>query len=112
MAEPILRSSGARATSVVVRMLPALAITVGLLGIAAAATTVAAVGSGMLVGAALVLELGGWGVASRAHAPALGTAALIGALVCALGVTGIALLDGGPGSAAGPTARDGVALGR
>jgi hypothetical protein len=27
-------------------------------------------------------------------------------------VTGIALLDGGPGSAAGPTARDGVALGR
>jgi hypothetical protein len=104
MPDSIVRSRSVRATSVVVRMLPALAIVVGLLGIAAATTTFAAVGSGMLVGCAVVLELGGWGVATRAHAPALGTAALIGAVVCALGFAGLALVDAQQGST-----RDGVA---
>jgi hypothetical protein len=83
-------------------MLPALAIAIGLVGLAASTTPVAALGSGILVGVAVVLELAGWAGAARAHAPALGTAALIGAFACAVGLAGFALFDGS-------TQRDGVA---
>lgn len=82
-----------RATSVVVRMLPALAITLGLLGLAAATTPFLAIGSGVLVGCAVVLELAGWHGATRAHALTLGTAALIGAIVGAVGLGGLAVLE-------------------
>jgi hypothetical protein len=111
MPDSTVRSGAVRAASLVVRMLPAMAITLGLVGIAAATTTVATVGSAMLVGCALVLELGGWGVATRAHASALGVAAIVGAVVCALGFAGFALVDGEPSTAepASSPARDGVA---
>lgn len=81
-------------TAVLVRMLPAIGITVGLLGLAAATTTLGAVGGGVLVGCAVVLELGGWAGAARTHATALGTAALMGALLGALGLGAISMLDG------------------
>ena len=90
------------ATSVAVRLLPALAIAVGIVGVVVATSPAALIGGGLLIGCALVLELAGWSMATRAHASSLGTAALLGAVVGGLGLAGMALLDA-------PAGRDGVA---
>ena len=73
-----------------VRLLPMFAGLLGLSGLLAARGPVAVI-AGMLLVAALALELVGWGQWVRTRARSLGVATLAGACVCAIALVAVSV---------------------